>query len=638
MKFYIKHIRLWFKNETTPRVLEFKQNKVNVVTGNKSTGKSSILSIIDYCLLSSRSRIVEEIINENVLWYGLNFIINDKNFYVARKRPFNNLVSNEIFFSSMGEVPDLPRPNMDIDKLKSIFEEEFGIDEKLVIPYGGNKIKAGSKISFRYFLLFNTQSEDVIASTSVYYDYNLHDPVKYMEALQRIFYLAVGIEEASNVLIKERIKSVEAEIDRLEKKNRALERNVGLFNNEIYHLMLQAQQFDLIERQLFTHEEALEKLNRLISEFRTPAYSNNLGEIESLNRSRRSIVRKIRKLERFDAEFAEYKSNLRNDFDSVRPVEYLKRHLDRLVVNGEVTTFINSLNNSLLAIKEEISKKQPLVKSVSKQLKQLQKELIDIDKRLGELPTDKGDIPSEINRFVFIGELKAKLNFLKTKWEIPETLPSSEGLERQLKELNDILQNTNQRRRVFVQFIEASIQKYFDKTNSLGVYQNYQVFFDEVDKSIKLRKPDDALPSANIGSKSNYMFLHLCLFLGLHTHMIKQKVQYTPQLLILDQPSQPYLEKSTIDPVTGLISGDDDRETIKDAFALLNSFISDIVEEHKEEFQIIMLEHAAEEYWNSPMLDNFHLVAEFRNGNALIPPYAIGENPTKSQQIDDIAG
>lgn len=80
MKFHINKITLWFKNNAKPRTIDFLPNKVNVITGGSGTGKSSILSIFDYCMLSTKANIAEEVINENVSWYGLDFRINDKDF------------------------------------------------------------------------------------------------------------------------------------------------------------------------------------------------------------------------------------------------------------------------------------------------------------------------------------------------------------------------------------------------------------------------------------------------------------------------------------------------------------------------------------------------------------------------------
>lgn len=48
MRFYIETITLWLKDNRI-RTLSFKPNKVNVITGASGTGKSEIMSIIDYC-------------------------------------------------------------------------------------------------------------------------------------------------------------------------------------------------------------------------------------------------------------------------------------------------------------------------------------------------------------------------------------------------------------------------------------------------------------------------------------------------------------------------------------------------------------------------------------------------------------
>lgn len=311
MKFFVKEIRLWFRNGSDPRVIPFLSDKVNVITGAKSTGKSSILSIIDYCLLSSEPGIPEVVINENVSWYGLLFELNERTIFIARRHPVGKTASKDIYFSSAGEIPTELSVNIDIKQVKSAFEQEFGIDENLIVPYGGHKIQAHSKISFRYFFLFNTLSEDTIAHTTLFFDYNLHDAEKYREALDRIFFLAMGVDEPENVLIKEKIAQLQSQVDKVEKKKNAVEKDTRLFNNEIIALITKAQEYDLIERRPFTHEEAYDQLKALIHHFRPSSYSNNLKELEELNKEKRSIWKKIRNLERFDQEYNLYRENLK---------------------------------------------------------------------------------------------------------------------------------------------------------------------------------------------------------------------------------------------------------------------------------------------------------------------------------------
>lgn len=97
MKLYISKLYIWFDKGVEPRIITFENNKVNVITGSSSTGKSNIYAIIDYCLLSGRSNIVYPVINENACWYGMEFQIGDKFFAIARKKPTVNVVPTEVW-------------------------------------------------------------------------------------------------------------------------------------------------------------------------------------------------------------------------------------------------------------------------------------------------------------------------------------------------------------------------------------------------------------------------------------------------------------------------------------------------------------------------------------------------------------
>ena len=156
MKFAIKKLILWMNDEAGYiRELEFEENKINVISGESNTGKTAILHIVDYCLFSSKHKIAESKINENVAWYGLNFLINDKHYTIARKAPHRATVSGEYYFSSVGELPKKPSSNMTESALKELLETEFNIDKDVTIPFGGKALKANSKISLRYFMLFS---------------------------------------------------------------------------------------------------------------------------------------------------------------------------------------------------------------------------------------------------------------------------------------------------------------------------------------------------------------------------------------------------------------------------------------------------------------------------------------------------
>jgi hypothetical protein len=104
------------------------------------------------------------------------------------------------------------------------------------------------------------------------------------------------------------------------------------------------------------------------------------------------------------------------------------------------------------------------------------------------------------------------------------------------------------------------------------------------------------------------MFMHLCLYLGLHEHVLNIEQDHIPEFLFIDQPSTPYYEGKN-----------DDKAKLIDAFTLLNSFVDYIRVKKNKHFQIIMVEHASKEYWIDNKLTYFHTVDEFIDGKGLIP-------------------
>ena len=172
MRFYINKLLLWLKDGSL-RTLKFENDKVNVITGNSKTGKTAILEIIDYCLCGSNETVVisREHIGENVAWYGIHFFINDKTYTIARGEiSEKGKFSNDYYFSQTGEIPEVPYAKLGEKELKEILEPEFSIDNEITLSYGGRNTKKDTRLSFRYFLLFNTLSKDIIDNGKTFFD------------------------------------------------------------------------------------------------------------------------------------------------------------------------------------------------------------------------------------------------------------------------------------------------------------------------------------------------------------------------------------------------------------------------------------------------------------------------------------
>ncbi len=69
------------------RVLSLRPGEMNIITGDSKTGKSALISIVDYCLGSSKCAVPEGVIRNNVAWYGIRLTDGTSQHFVARRSP-----------------------------------------------------------------------------------------------------------------------------------------------------------------------------------------------------------------------------------------------------------------------------------------------------------------------------------------------------------------------------------------------------------------------------------------------------------------------------------------------------------------------------------------------------------------------
>ncbi len=169
MNLYIESIKLWFKgfSENSQRTITypFIPNKINVITGDSSTGKSSILGIIDYLFLSDNPVIVENIVNENVEFYGMHLYLNGTSYILIRKAPHFGKGSQDVYWEKQQEYPTPYTPTHTVGNMRALLTCMFKVPK--------HEEKVGHKtypMTFRHFLPFNYLTEDIISSANTYFD------------------------------------------------------------------------------------------------------------------------------------------------------------------------------------------------------------------------------------------------------------------------------------------------------------------------------------------------------------------------------------------------------------------------------------------------------------------------------------
>lgn len=622
MTFYIEKIILWLKNGDQ-RTLEFKNDKVNVITGNSKTGKTAVLEIIDYCLCGSESNISYENIGENVLWYGLYFHINGKLFTIARGEFKNETtLSTDYYLSSVGEIPDLPWSTIGQSQLKEIIEQEFSINSKVTFGYGGKTIKQSSKISFRYFMLFNTLSGDVIDHSKNYFD--KMDLSRYREALPRIFDLALGITTIENLMIQDKITTVERDIQKLEKDKNLLEKEIENRTKSLWIIMKKAMEAKIISPNFI-------ELDECVKEFKNILETGNLSLVEvkenrkvaELKQKKQEIEIQLTKFKRFKNRYAAYKKSLGAEEAALKPIKYINDTFSENISNDEYRQFLNVLEFELGNIKKAIKDKMPFEYGIDDKIEGLEKELNIIKEKLKLVPDIDDIVKNDKERLISLGEIKTEFLCLINQKATPDTIEISiKNKEKELLELKDVYNCPEESKSIMIDALNDYVQTYIKVAESaLDEYGTYLATFDYGKKVLKLRK-SRATTTANITSSSDHLFMHLCLFLGMHQLIMNNQVPYILPLLIIDQPSRPYFNNSTFDfdKSKESLSKKDDWNKVKEIFNLMDTYFDNILNE-KQHFQIILLEHVSIDAWEE--CEHIHLVEIFDGINsALIPPKA----------------
>lgn len=598
MNFYIRQIKLWFKQNVEPKVYEFVPNKINVITGDSSTGKSSILRIIDYCLLSERSTIVEDVINQNVKWYGLAFTLNSVDYVVARKNPQNEIVEQQMYFSEGKDFPVELQANTNRGELLLKFNELFHTPKA---TFRIDKKKPEVNLNFRHFLIFSYLTEDIIATMNAYFDSNFFgSKIDFDYFLDDFIKIALGIEDAKQDELKKKYaeekKKMEAEYKKREdyaKKKQTYEKTLLRLKDKFVSLELGEDcLFNDVDFMLRIVKQGLQKFEQ---------YSDNdkiMKDLDALKEKRKTLTAQIAKYNSLKREYERYQNLSKEQGDSLVPLNFLNKHIEEVLDYEDTKLLVQNLRDSLLKIKETCEQKIELPENFEQHYKDLIAQKQAVDSKIARM--DKLSKNTASVRWMHEA-VKLRVEFENLKEPKFKGLTDSEyiNLQDEVNDLSDKISRFISNKSEIEAGLDDAINKYYGSQIGISAsYNSCRPHFNIEERMLMLKSPDSKFYKRNVGSKSNYMFMHLCFFLGLHDFLLQQNNSFVPNFLFIDQPSIPYYADKTKHNEN--IQNDDEKK-LRDAFCLMNRFMDTIVGLKKQNFQIIMIEHADSKYW-----DNFN--------------------------------
>lgn len=615
MKFVLHKVKIWFEQNTTPREIAFLPNKINVITGDSGSGKTNILAIIDYCLLSNKVNIVEQIINESASWYSIEFSLKDNRYFLARRKMHLEQENLDIcLIDECKNIPDYPFPNITITAARKLLDDKFNIVDKYPFPKEGGVFPF--EFSFRTNLVFNYLTERIITLDNQFFDFDYFEKSLFGDFKEYVISKALGFDDSRLNEYKKRLQEIKRGKANFDKMQKSSQKKCESFKNQIENLLEYAVENRLLAQKIyFELDSCISDLRNITDCYMSIANAEKNNDIiNALRDEKRQLELELRKIKKAEEKILKYEQNLDSYKDVLKPIEILEFQSNEIVRSYETEQLIDALKKSLYEIKNTNIQKvvnqiiSPLEKSrLNKRIQELNKQIENIN------PNNSYIINKSNYAFVIATNIKNQLDaILKNPPKDKSNDVYMLDYPLECSKLESKIHNEERIKPSINNAVNTSIQLFYKQLSSMENYSNCEINFDMVDFLVRLKDPHKAYPYGNIGSKSNYMFLHLCLFLGLHNHFRMIGNKQIASFLFIDQPSIPYYSGS--DTVN-----EDDKLKLLDAFRLLNNFIPYIKEKYNEDFQIILIEHAPESYWIDEHLEYFYTVETFNNGNKLIP-------------------
>lgn len=511
MNFYIRQIKLWFKQNVKPKVYEFVPNKINVITGDSSTGKSSILRIIDYCLLSERSTIVEDVINQNVKWYGLAFSLNNVDYVIARKNPQNETVEQQMYFSEGKDFPDELKANTNRGELLLNFNELFHTPKA---TFRNDKKKAEVNLNFRHFLIFSYLTEDIIATMNTYFDSHFFgSKLDFDYFLDDFIKIALGIEDAKQDELKKKYaeekKKMVAEYKKREdyaKKKQAYENTLLRLKDKFVSLGLGGDSlFNDVNIMLSIVKQGLLKFEQYFDNDKI------MKELDVLKEKRKTLTANIAKYNSLRREYERYQELSKKQGDSLVPLDFLNKHLEEVLDYEDTKLLVLSLRDSLQKIKDNFEQKVELPENFEQHYKKMIEQRQAVDSKIARM----GKLSKNATSVRWMHDtVKLKVEFENLKEPKFKGMQDPEyiNLQDKVNDLNDKISRFISNKSEIEAGIDETINKYYGSQIGISAtYNSCRPHFNIEERMLMLKSPDSKFYKRNVGSKSNYMFMHLSL-------------------------------------------------------------------------------------------------------------------------------
>lgn len=610
------------------RRLDFAPGELNIVTGESGTGKSALLTIVEYCLGRGTNLVPVGPISDTVEWYAALWQLDDTGAraFTARPKPAGQNASTTLAMLEFGNNLEPPaydnlRSNTDTRQLRQQLGRRIGIEENET-EVGPWSLRQGLEANIGHAALLCLQAQSEVAGQSSMFhrmgedgiDQALRDTIPY-------FLGAVAPDEARKRArlrdARRTLARLVAEHDRAEQAAQAVDvelgslyveaRTVGLIDDvdsgDRSELIRALQSARVARRpaDLSSEESPAEQDRRHALMQRRDALSlelrvvmENRGLLLNESRAAGEFVSALRQQESrltslnlvppnteshgpahaVTTECPACGSQLQ---DADPTAEVLRRSLE------DLRSQIGSLTGARPAQRRSLNALDAQAETLREEFRVVEGALQDLDRRrriheetrVDSQDFTRGRIDATLARASLVDENAMAV----LSQQLEATRSRVEALEGELDDDNRREQLTSR-----LVTVGRDIKRYAEQLDL--EHSAEDVRLDLARLTVVADTETGPAPLTRIGSAKNWVGYHLATHLALHRYFTRQG-RPVPRFLMLDQPTQAHYPSEN-DNETGQPEEDADRIAVRAMFALMR----DVVAELAPRFQIIVCDHA----------------------------------------------
>lgn len=649
MDFKISKIILWPKNtEMAVRVIPFKEDFVNVISGDNARGKSAIISIIDYCLASSKCSIPIGLIRNLTRWFGIIVSYGEEEILLAREEPGVEVVSNNMYIQRGKKIAIPEQIEEENANYRDIINELNKLAQLARFDLGDKGVSQPASI--RDLISLNFQPQHLVANP--YALFYKADTYQNREKLITIFPYILGILDDELLGLKEELKDLKSREKAL---GRELEQRKDIANNwlsEVKSYYAIAFEFGLIDGELndssswspkdyiIRLRKALSRIDKnvipLIKVGASTKISQRLAELDEKEFQVAAQIQekkeKLYLIQGVKTSNKDYGNDILVQNSRLEAVSWLKSNINNkhhCPFCGSKSTSAKEYVDSYYALSNELSNLSRKVadshRVFNKEITTINSDLNKLEMQINEIRTEKQILSQENEEyqkqhqvltsiFRFGGKLEESLKNYDKISESGDLEKELEKIKKRISEINKLLNQDvlDRKQKNILNQISASIKHYAKIFEAEYCDDDIQLNIENLTLKFVSGNREDFL--WEIGSGHNFMSYHISTILAIHEYLLtladKNKV---PTFIIFDQPSQVYFPELKKEELT------EDKAVLK--VKRIFKVLSEFKNRTNSKVQTIIIEHAGENSW-SEYSEDVKLIRNWHGDsgdNALIP-------------------